>query len=344
MPQKAKHQSRSICLAMLYLRCSTVVKGKNYQTTQQLNQTITDRSQQNNEIALVLQEIDANSIDESPYFEDMYNTIRIDEKWFYMTKGKQRYYLLAGENRPYRHCKSKRFIAKVMFLAVVARPRFNDVGECTFDGKLGIFPFVKWVPAKRRSKNRPAGTPELKAINSVTNNAYRRMLIRQLIPAIQEKWPTDHEGPIFIQQDNATPHIQTDDADWLEEIKESNKDSRLVFQPPIDPDLNALDLGFFRAIQSLKDQTTPTTYQQLLGSVKDAFNLFCPIKGNRIFLSLQLVLIQIMKAKGSNDYQLAHISKESLARQGILPTVLFPSPELVQETLDYLQAMEVQSW
>jgi hypothetical protein len=39
---------------------------------------------------------------------------------------------------------------------VTARPRFEN-GVCTFDGKLGIFPFTKLEPAKRKSPNRPRG-------------------------------------------------------------------------------------------------------------------------------------------------------------------------------------------
>jgi hypothetical protein len=42
---------------------------------------------------------------------------------------------------------------KVMFLAAVARPRYDPEGECTFDGKIGMFPFVERVAAKRTSKN-----------------------------------------------------------------------------------------------------------------------------------------------------------------------------------------------
>lgn len=45
-----------------------------------------------------------------------------------------------------------------MFYAAVAKPRWNEEGECTFDGKLGIFPLTQQKPAKNNSKNRAAGT------------------------------------------------------------------------------------------------------------------------------------------------------------------------------------------
>ncbi|KAL1556343.1 hypothetical protein AAHA92_11986 [Salvia divinorum] len=45
-------------------------------------------------------------------YHDMRNIVHIDEKWFYMTKSSDRYYILPDEDEPYRACKSKRFITK----------------------------------------------------------------------------------------------------------------------------------------------------------------------------------------------------------------------------------------
>jgi transposase-like protein len=72
-------------------------------------------------------------------FKPMYNIVYTDEKWFYRTRRNQKYYLANDEERPQRAVKSKNFIKKVMFLTVVTRPRFDADGNCTFDGKLGIF-------------------------------------------------------------------------------------------------------------------------------------------------------------------------------------------------------------
>ncbi|KAI3921350.1 hypothetical protein MKW92_016849 [Papaver armeniacum] len=66
----------------------------------------------------------------------MYNVIHIDEKWFYMTKSSENYYLHPEEIEPHRTCQSKRYITKVMFLAAVTRPRFDEFGNEIFDGKL----------------------------------------------------------------------------------------------------------------------------------------------------------------------------------------------------------------
>ena len=59
----------------------------------------------------------------------MQNIVHIDEKWFYMSKKKETYYLHPWEEEPLRTCQNKNFIEKVMFLAAMTRPRFDDEGK-----------------------------------------------------------------------------------------------------------------------------------------------------------------------------------------------------------------------
>ena len=98
-----------------------------------------------------------------------------------------------------------------MFLRAVARPRWSPHGQCTFDGKTGIFPFINRVAAVRDSTNRPRGSIEIKPTESVTQDVYRNMLKQNLIPTILRKWPSEGPSIIFIQQDNARLHITNDD-------------------------------------------------------------------------------------------------------------------------------------
>ncbi|KAF7820639.1 mariner transposase [Senna tora] len=180
------------------------------------------------------------------FFIGMYNIIHIDEKWFYMTKRSRNYYMLVDEEDPIRSCKSKNFIDKVMFLVALARPRFDAQGRELFSGKIGIFPLVTYVPAKRTSVNRVVGTLETKPIASVNKEVIRSFLIQKVLPAIKEKWPREDTGcPIIIQQDNARTHIDLDDAEFCQVASEDGFDIRLMCQPPNSPDMNVLDLGFF---------------------------------------------------------------------------------------------------
>ncbi|XP_042019041.1 uncharacterized protein LOC121766872 [Salvia splendens] len=147
-------------------------------------------------------------------FESIDNVVHIDEKWFYMTKSSDRYYLLPDEAEPYRACKSKRFITKVMFMCAVSRPVFGLDGQTKFDGKLGIFPFTELAAAKRKSKNRPKGTLETKPIPSVNKSVMRDCIINRIVPAIKAKWPEWASKEIYIQQDNVTPHINGVDVEF----------------------------------------------------------------------------------------------------------------------------------
>jgi hypothetical protein len=90
--------------------------------------------------------LDQQTLQTETKFIDMENIIHLDEKWFYATKKDKTYYLLPHKEDPYRTVHNKNSIVKVMFLTAVAKPRYDNKGNCTFDGKIGIWPFVRKVP------------------------------------------------------------------------------------------------------------------------------------------------------------------------------------------------------
>lgn len=58
---------------------------------------------------------------------------------------------------------------------------------------------------------------------------------------------------------------------------------------------------------------------------------FCPRKANRIFVTLQTVLLESMKKNGCNNYKIPHMNKEQLERQDMLPTSIPCPPDLLDE-------------
>ena len=82
-------------------------------------------------------------------FEAMEYVVHVDEKWFNLYKVKNMFYLAPGEKLPERKGKSKRFIEKFMFLSAVARPLWDKRRRQKFDGKLGIWPILHQMSAKR---------------------------------------------------------------------------------------------------------------------------------------------------------------------------------------------------
>ena len=250
----------------------------------------------------------------------MFDFVHLDEKWFFLSKKSQRVYLAQNERGKYRAAHSSKWIPKVMFTAVVARPRFDAEGQCIFDGKIGIFPFTYQQAAKRSSKNREKGTLVTKLVESVNKQVTRNMLINQIIPAIKAKWPQDGaQRVIFIQQDNAKAHITQRDPEWQQVYIQDGFTFILIQQPANSPDLNILDLGFFRSIQSLMHKKMPKTIDHMIEAVHEAFFELAPATLRDVWMTLQFVMNEILKCKGGNEYDLPHVNKKKLMAQGNLP-------------------------
>lgn len=274
--------------------------------------------------------------DAEPKFIDMQNIVHMDEKWFYMTKKKRKYYLLPEEDDPTRTVQNKNNIGKVMLLTVVASPRRDAQGTVIFSGKIGVWAFVKEVPAARKSQNRARGTLETKSI-IVNRNVMREYLIEKVIPAIKSCWPHDAvRETIFIQQDNARTHVLPNDPAFLEAVAATGLDIRLMQQPPNSPDMNVLDLGFFRSIQSLTDCRSPTTIEELIHDVEEEFEEYDVENLNRVFLTLQMCMKEVMKIGGGNRYKEPHMNKRRLEREGILPHRLSCEKDLYDIAIAHL--------
>jgi transposase-like protein len=264
---------------------------------------------------------------ESLFFKDMNDTIHVDEKLFYMTAVKRRYYLLPGEAAPHRQVRSKRYITKVMMLAAVGRPRWDEVSGTFFDGKLGIWPFVVREAAVRSSSRRPAGTMVTKE-GRVIQTTYRSMLIEHLLPAVRERWPSAREGVhVRVQQDNAPAHISVDDAPFAAAAWQLGLDMELCCQPPNSPDLNCLDLGLFTAIQARQRLRAPRSFEELIDAVSAAYWELPPSTINATFLSLQGTMDACILDAGGNAFRPRHMAKAKLEREGRLPVSLPCSPE-----------------
>ena len=135
-----------------------------------------------------------------------FQLVHVDEKWFYISERELHLYIASGKVVLTRRCQNRNHLIKVMFLAAVARPCSDAEGECIFDGKIDIWPFVERVEAQRTSKNREKGTIETKVV-PVNKIRYRQFMIQKVVPATMKvKWP-DRNRNILIQQDGTSSHI-----------------------------------------------------------------------------------------------------------------------------------------
>ncbi|XP_050222041.1 uncharacterized protein LOC126672140 [Mercurialis annua] len=217
-----------------------------------------------------------------------------------------------------------------MFLVALARSRFGV-------GKIGVFPFITHEPAKRSSVNRVAGTMETKPITSIIRDVMKLYLIEKVLPAIKKKWPREESHlPIFIQQDNANTHISLDDVDFQRAALKDGFDIRLMCQPVNSPDSNVLKLRFLAAIQSLQYKEAPKNVDEMINVVIKSFEVFPIVKSNHIFLALQLCMLEITSAKGSQQYKIPHMRKSTLERTEELSTQIKYDDALIQEVVEYL--------
>ncbi|KAJ1257371.1 hypothetical protein BS78_K075900 [Paspalum vaginatum] len=151
-----------------------------------------------------------------------------------------------------------------------------------------------------------------------------------------EKWPAQERGAtIFIQQDNAKTHAAVDDPVFCELASADGFDIRLMCQPPNSPDLNILDLGFFASLQSVYQKTSPKGVADIVQKVEEAYNNYSPNISNRIFLTHQSCMREIMRLNGSQHYPIPHLKKAALERKGILPISLTCDAEIVMQAVQY---------
>ncbi|XP_021762904.1 uncharacterized protein LOC110727635 [Chenopodium quinoa] len=196
----------------------------------------------------VLQHIEPVPTEGDPSFSGLQHYIHIDEKWFYLNPETRTFYLTPNE----------------------------EDGTLLHSGKYGLFPFVKKQMAKKKSKNREAGTMETKAIQSVNRDAIREMILNKIIPTIHAEWPQQLSKNIVIQWDNARPHQVPNDEEFVAATKANGFNIQFVFQPAQLPDLNVLDLGLFKVIQSIQYQSFPKNLDELIEKVAEAFEVFDP--------------------------------------------------------------------
>ena len=262
--------------------------------------------------------------EETRLFDDFFQAVHVNEKRFFISEEDLRIYIAPGEVVPNRTCQNKDHILKVMFLCAVACPRLNRNGECTFDGKLGIFPFAERVAAQRASRNCPRGTMITRTVN-VTKDRYKEFTIEKVVPAIKGKWP-DRNRNIVIQQDGASSHINNDDAAFVAAATQGVWNISLETQAAKSPDLNVLDLSFFRALQSHQWRNGfANTMDELILQVQRAYNDFEPRKLDFAFLTLQCSIDDILTMHGDNNYDIRHMGKEAMLRDGTLPVSIVPS-------------------
>jgi len=126
------------------------------------------------------------------------------------------------------------------------------------------------------------------------------------------------------------------DEQFIAAIAQTGMDIRIINQPPNSPDMNVLDLGFFNSLQSLAYGTISGSIDELIANVQKEFNEYDPSTLNRVFLTLQGCLIEVMKDGGGNRYKIPHMDKDRLEALGMLPKSLTVDRQLYENVMQSL--------
>lgn len=121
--------------------------------------------------------------------------------------------------------------------------------ECFSDEKIGYWPLVEQMTARRASRNLPACNLETKPY-FIGRGSYNNRFLTSVIPAVQNEFPRNRSQKIIVQEDNESPQ---NIADYDEIVAACNEalTANIVFQSTSRPDLNVLDVVlFFHSVSS----------------------------------------------------------------------------------------------
>lgn len=94
--------------------------------------------------------------------------------------------------------------------------------------------------------------------------------------------------------------------------------------------------AFFVAIQSLQQRKGCKNSDELVNAVMDNFTELNVVTLNKVFLSLQFVLREIIVVKEDNTYKVPPMKKNTLLNQNALPHDLEVPEEIVRNNIEYL--------
>ena len=262
-------------------------------------------------------------------FTDLTDDVHGDEKWFFLFKDGTAVRVFPNADGTYSipipaRVYHKSRMPKVMFLAVVTRPR----PEYGFDGKIGIWPFTVERVAKRSDKRTGtvAGVSVIIEDVKIDAKAYLEKIVGKggVFEKIRAKMTWFREGsgkpeagrPLYFQHDGAKPHTaKANQEAYAAEGGKYGFDIRIRLQPAQKPEFNFLDLAFFRSLDSDVTTLPKTTRKDLIKAVSKAFNEYDADRMEACCRSLITSYRGNLETGGDNNFK-THRGIRKLRSQG----------------------------
>jgi len=258
---------------------------------------------------------------EKHFEDDFQTTFMSDEKLFVMGLGKKtRYVRREASDQPcYKFIDNTLHPEQLMVVAVVGRP---DPAK-GFDGKVWIdWCCAEWKQAVKDSKNRKAGTWEIKpttkedgSFKGVSGEAYKALLLEYGFPHIQQAREMLEVAEVIFQDDNAPAHSNAWGKLKLGEIAAKHGIKR-GDQPARSPDLNVLDLYVWRVLEAGVHKRRPKTLTELWTAIKAAWDEdLTEDKLECAYRLLTPVMGLIGDKNGGNNFTLPHTGIRKAMRE-----------------------------
>ncbi|RHY28697.1 hypothetical protein DYB32_005763 [Aphanomyces invadans] len=114
-----------------------------------------------------------------------------------------------------------------------------------------------------------------------------------------------------------------------------------VYQPPNSPNLNGLDLGFFRSIQTLQEQNYPRYIGDIVAGTLQAWREVDMMTLNANLLTLQCCMKEVIRVAGNNNYKVPHMKKAKLAAKGMVSDVDGVDSDTINDGFNLLCATDL---
>ena len=280
-------------------------------------------------------------------FIDLKYEVHIDEKWFYVVRLKRKVRLRPEDDLPKAiTAQHKSHIPKVMFLSAIGVPQDVLLPDGTthhFDGKIGIFCFGNYTPAKRRSKNRAAGALVYNDI-PVTSQSYLEMLTKPdgVVAKIKEKMFWAKDCAVRIRHDGAKAHTGNGNEAQINVLgHQDGWGIAMHRQIAQSPDTNKNDLCFFASLQkdANKIKKLKKDIPSLIAAVEQAYNEYPCSTLVRVHALQYEIYRQILSCGGGNDYPLPHSGIRQRQNHGEEVADLAVPQTLYQEALGHIAAL-----
>lgn len=122
------------------------------------------------------------------------------------------------------------------------------------------------------------------------SNFYQVILNNHLLPFIRNTHPDGHR----FQQDNDPKHVSRSTIQWLQ-------DNGVAYwpTPPESPDLNPIENVWHQMKEHIRKHVKPTTKEELIGGIREAWLLITPELCNRYINHLDKVIPKVVEMKGA---------------------------------------------